>query len=78
MSTITIAPEIWATAALPEGILEKWRVTDGSLVAADQVVAEISVEGAKHEVLSPTAGRVQVWMRANSVVEPGSQIGAVG
>jgi len=52
-------------------------VEDGAQVADGQSVAEVEIEGARHEIVSPATGRlVQAWT-AGSVIEPGSVIGRV-
>jgi len=77
MSDIRIAEDLWATRLMPEGLLAAWRVEDGAQVADGQPVAEVEIEGARHEIVSPATGRlVQAWT-AGSVIEPGSVIGRV-
>jgi len=78
MTNISISSDFWAGCMLPEGILERWRVADGSDVAAGDVVAEIRIEDALHELTAPSAGRLVALTRVNDVIEPGSVIGRIG
>jgi pyruvate/2-oxoglutarate dehydrogenase complex dihydrolipoamide acyltransferase (E2) component len=63
---------------LPEGILERWRVPEGSFVEKGAVVAEVRIEDALHELTAPVRGRLVTLVKVNDVVEPGSVIGRVG
>ncbi len=77
MTDISITSDFWASSMLPEGILERWRVADGSWVAPGEVVAEVRIEDALHELIAPSGGRL-TWLSApNEVIEPGSVIGRV-
>jgi hypothetical protein len=58
---------LWVTSLMPEGCLERWRVTDGARIHLGQVLAELRIEGALHEIVAPVAG--------HSVVEPGALLG---
>lgn len=78
MTDISISSDIWAGSMLPEGIFERWRVADGSLLAAGEVVAEIRIEDALHELTAPSGGRLTQYAEANQIIEPGSVIGSIG
>ena len=78
MAQIRVEPELWATAILPEGILEKWLAPEGALVEQGQPVAVIRIEDALHDLCSPDKGRLSIDRRPNSVIEPGAVIGHVG
>ena len=39
MSYVHVPTELWTTSLMPEGILERWLVEDGSTVAAGQALA---------------------------------------
>ena len=72
MQDIKVDEALWASSMLPEGIVERWFVADGAIVAAGDRIAEIRIEGALHEITAPAGGRLMVTAAANSVVEPGS------
>lgn len=78
MIDISISSDFWAGRMLPEGILERWRVADGSTVAEGDVVAEVRIEDALHELMAPAGGRLTKVARANQIIEPGSVIGQIG
>lgn len=78
MSDVSISSALWAGSMLPEGILERWRVADGSIVGAGDVIAEIRIEDALHELTAPIPGRLVRLSEVNQVVEPGSVIGRIG
>jgi len=74
---ISVAPELWATSMLPEGILERWIVTDGYPVEAGDPVAIVRIESALHDIVAPAGGHLRIHSRANAVIEPGSVIGHI-
>jgi pyruvate/2-oxoglutarate dehydrogenase complex dihydrolipoamide acyltransferase (E2) component len=63
---------------MPEGILERWRVADGATLAEGDVVAEVRIEDALHELIAPGKGRLTQLAGVNDVIEPGSLIGRIG
>lgn len=69
---LRVADDLWAASLSPEGIFERWRVEDGQRVDSGDVVAEIMIEGARHEITSPSAGRLAQSVRAGDIIEPGS------
>jgi pyruvate/2-oxoglutarate dehydrogenase complex dihydrolipoamide acyltransferase (E2) component len=72
---IRVSEALWALSMMPEGILERWRVRDGALVAVGDAVAEVMIEGAWHEILAPSDGRLTIHLKHSSLVEPGTAIG---
>jgi len=74
---VRIDESLWASSVAPEGMLEWWFVHDGSQVVAGQRLAEIRIEGARHEVTAPAHGVLRVMTFAGSVLDPGSVIGRV-
>jgi pyruvate/2-oxoglutarate dehydrogenase complex dihydrolipoamide acyltransferase (E2) component len=72
MVDISVDEALWASSMLPEGIVERWFVADGTSVAAGDRIAEIRIEGALHEIIAPANGRLVILVDANAVVEPGS------
>ncbi|GAB0113264.1 lipoyl domain-containing protein [Acidisoma sp. C75] len=75
MTDIRLSEDLWRNGMLPEGILERWHVAEGAVVASGARVAEVRIESALHEILAPAAGRLTILAAANSVVEPGSVLG---
>jgi len=69
---IKVDEALWSSSMLPKGLVERWFVTDGVVVALGDRIAEIRIEGALHEITAPTPGRLTIVATANSVVEPGS------
>jgi pyruvate/2-oxoglutarate dehydrogenase complex dihydrolipoamide acyltransferase (E2) component len=59
----------------PEGVVERWLVVDGAIVAAGDRMAELRIEDALHEIMAPASGRVTILAAANTIVEPGSLLG---
>ena len=72
MQDINIDEALWASSMLPEGIVERWFVADGAIVAVGDPMAEIRIEDALHEITAPATGRLTIVAAANTVVEPGS------
>jgi pyruvate/2-oxoglutarate dehydrogenase complex dihydrolipoamide acyltransferase (E2) component len=77
MVNITVSTDLWSTSLFPEGILERWRVADGSTVRAGQVIAEITIGDQLHELIAPADGCLKLEARCNDVVEPGCLIGRI-
>lgn len=72
MQDIKVDEALWASSMLPEGIVERWFIADGADVAAGDLMAEVRIEDALHEITSPASGRLTIIAAANTVVEPGS------
>ena len=72
MKDIKVDEALWASSMLPEGIVERWFIADGAVVAAGDLMAEVRIEGALHEITSPASGRLTIIAATNTVVEPGS------
>jgi hypothetical protein len=50
MQDIKVDEALWASSMLPEGIVERWFIADGAIVAAGDPMAEIRIEDALHEI----------------------------
>ena len=74
---ITVPAELWATNILPEGLLERWIFADAALVEAGDPVASVRIEGALHNIIAPSRGRLHISSWPNAVIEPGSAIGTI-
>ena len=77
MSVITTSEALWSSSMMPEGIIERWLREDGDTVDPGEAVVEVRIEDALHEIAAPDAGRLRIWLRSNSVVEPGATLGEV-
>jgi pyruvate/2-oxoglutarate dehydrogenase complex dihydrolipoamide acyltransferase (E2) component len=77
MADIKVDEALWASNMLPEGIVERWFVADGAIVAAGDPIAAVRIEDALHEINAPVSGHVTVAARTNSVIEPGALLGSV-
>jgi pyruvate/2-oxoglutarate dehydrogenase complex dihydrolipoamide acyltransferase (E2) component len=72
MVDVKVPDDLWATATLPEGVLEQWLVPDGATVRAGDPVASVRIEDALHEVMAPAQGRLAIAAAAHAVIEPGT------
>ena len=72
MQDINVDEALWASSMLPEGVVERWIIADGAIVAAGDPMAEIRIEDALHEITVPASGRLTIIAAVNTVVEPGS------
>ena len=60
-----------------EGVLATWFVTEGSTVAADQLIAEVQVDKVSAEVVAPTGGVVHLLVDEDSAVRQGTAIARI-
>jgi len=72
MLDVKVPDDLWATSTLPEGVLERWLVPDGTTVRAGDPVAAIRLEEALHEVIAPALGRLAIAAAEGAVIEPGT------
>lgn len=61
-----------------EGVVATWFVTDGQVVTAGQLLAEIQVDKASQEVPAPVDGVVHILAREGEVVPQCSAIARIG
>lgn len=78
MTDIRLSEELWQNGMLPEGILERWFVADGTRVTSGVKIAEVRIESALHEITAPSAGALTILAAPNAVVEPGTVVGRLG
>lgn len=73
MNTIRINADetIWRNNILPEGVLERWLVADGTTARGGHAVAQVRIEGALHDIVAPVTGRLTIVARRLAVIEPG-------
>ena len=74
---IRIDESLWASAMCPEGTLEWWFREDGTQVQSGDKLAEVRIEGARHELVAPASGKLQITAMAGALVDPGAVIGQV-
>jgi pyruvate/2-oxoglutarate dehydrogenase complex dihydrolipoamide acyltransferase (E2) component len=60
-----------------EGVLATWYVANGSVVAADQLIAEVQVDKVSADVLAPTAGTVRLLVEEEAAVKQGTPIAQI-
>ncbi|MGU3664024.1 biotin/lipoyl-containing protein [Methylobacterium sp. A49B] len=77
MADVQGAEELWSTALLPEGVLERWFVADGARVRAGETVAAVRIGAALHDIASPAGGRLTVLAPVDGLVDPGRIIAEV-
>jgi biotin carboxyl carrier protein len=74
MADLRVPDDLWQTSIMPEGILERWLVPDGTIVAQGQPVAMVRVGESLHEIAASSGGQLTTIAAASSMVEPGSLI----
>lgn len=72
MLDLKVPDNLWASTILPEGVLERWLVSDGAAVRKGDPIATIRIEQALHEVTAPAQGRLSITIGENNVIEPGT------
>lgn len=77
MADIHVAEDLWSTGILPEGVLERWLVSDGAHVKVGDAVAAVRIGEALHDILSPASGRLEVLAPVSEVIDPGCIIAEV-
>ncbi|WP_419760589.1 lipoyl domain-containing protein [Acidisoma sp.] len=75
MTMIHLDEDLWQNSMLPEGILERWLVDDGTTVTVGERIAEVRIESSLHEIMSPGVGVLTILAEQNTVVEPGTAVG---
>jgi pyruvate/2-oxoglutarate dehydrogenase complex dihydrolipoamide acyltransferase (E2) component len=75
MSDIRVSEDLWAASMMPEGILERWLVSDQASVRAGAPLATVRIEDALHEIVSPAVGLLEVTVSPGQMIEPGCVIG---
>ena len=77
MVELVVAPEFWMSRMLPEGIVERWLVSDGTAVKPNDPVVDLRIEGELVKLKAPAGGKLFIDTKANSIIEPGSVIGHI-
>jgi pyruvate/2-oxoglutarate dehydrogenase complex dihydrolipoamide acyltransferase (E2) component len=65
---------LFENCIVQEAILLAWAVPRGAWVEQGQRLAEVLVEGTRHEIVAPIAGRLAEPVAASTVLEPGDQL----
>jgi hypothetical protein len=68
---------LWAGWMAPEGLLLAWTALNGAAVQKGARVAEVWIEGKRHEIAAPADGRLVHEAEADCVLQPGDVIGRV-
>ena len=74
---INVDQMLWASGMMPEGMVERWFVSDGTTVALGDRLAEVRIEDALHEIIAPANGRLSIIVATNGMVEPGSLLASL-
>jgi hypothetical protein len=74
---VRVDQALWASSILPEGIVQRWFIADGSIAEYGGKMAEIRIEDALHEIVAPVRGRLTIVAAVNNLVEPGSLLGTI-
>ena len=61
----------------PEGILERWLVADGYIVAVGEPIAEVRIEQSLHEILATASEALTAIVAENNMIEPGSLLASI-
>lgn len=77
MDEVRIDEGLWEDLMVPEGVLTQWIAPDGALVKQGAHVADVMIEGALHEIMAPTTGRLRHEVATMYVIEPGTVIGRI-
>ena len=77
MPDVRISEDLWGTGLLPEGVLERWLVTDGTRAQAGQPLALVRIGEALHEIMAPVSGRLTMVATSGAIVDPGCVIGEI-
>ncbi|WP_435104119.1 lipoyl domain-containing protein [Arhodomonas sp. AD133] len=75
MSEIKVPTDLWEDDN--EAVITSWLVDDGAEVAAGDLVAEIMVEKAQHEITAPASGTIRLGKEADEVVAKGDVIAVI-
>jgi pyruvate/2-oxoglutarate dehydrogenase complex dihydrolipoamide acyltransferase (E2) component len=74
---VRVDQAFWASSILPEGVVQRWFIADGSIAETGDKMAEIRIEDALHEITAPVRGRLTIVAAVNNIVEPGSLLGTL-
>jgi pyruvate/2-oxoglutarate dehydrogenase complex dihydrolipoamide acyltransferase (E2) component len=73
---IIIPADLWDGDV--QGIISAWLYTDGDLVPAGAVIAEVMVEKVSHDLVTPAMGNLTILVPAEQPLDRGAIVGRVG
>jgi predicted Holliday junction resolvase-like endonuclease len=62
----------------PQAVLNRWLVTQGARVAAEQAICEVETEKFVMEIAAPADGLVLIMVEAGQTVSAGDVVGSIG
>lgn len=77
MSALKVSEDLWSSAIMPEGILERWHCDEGQAVECGDPVALVRIEDSLHEILAPESGILHILVAPNTVIDPGTWLGDI-
>jgi pyruvate/2-oxoglutarate dehydrogenase complex dihydrolipoamide acyltransferase (E2) component len=77
VSSLVFFPPLSKETPDAEGVLATWFVSEGSTVAADQLLAEVQVDKVAAEVPAPAAGVVHLLVDEEAAVRQGEPIARI-
>ena len=77
MTPIRIDEALWSGAMAPVAVLLEWAAPNRALVDQGLRVAEVMIEGCRHEIMAPVSGRLMHELEPLAVLAPGDAIGCV-
>jgi hypothetical protein len=77
MTAVRIDESLWSGAMSPQAVLLQWAAPDGLHVAKGAHIAEVMVEGCRHEIMAPASGLLRHEVEPLYVLEPGDSIGRI-
>ena len=60
-----------------EGVVSTWFVTDGEMVAKDQLIAEVQVDKVSAEVPAPATGTIRLLVAEEAIVTQGMVVARI-
>jgi len=76
MTTEIRVPEtLWEEDS--EAVITSWLASDGGVVEAGEVIAELMVQKIQYELESPASGRLKIALDVDEVVSKGDLVGHI-
>ena len=77
MALVRIEEALWSGTMAPEGVLTEWSAPNGAFVERGAHIADVVIEGARHDIMAPATGRLWHDVEKLYVIEPGAVIGRI-
>jgi pyruvate/2-oxoglutarate dehydrogenase complex dihydrolipoamide acyltransferase (E2) component len=74
---IKVDEALWASRTLPEGMVERWFIADGAIVASGDLIAALRIENALHDIVALESGRLTIVAATSATIEPGSTLATI-